>query len=219
MQRRAMELVDWQRRWENDQIAFHRPEANALLVAHLGLLRDAPRVLVPLAGKSVDMIALAEAGHHVVGVEGSELACNAFFAESRIAHTRKHDRYRGDRDAIEMVCGDFFEMTPRRLGMFDGAWDKAALIAVDPELRPRYVDVLRALLRRRARVLLATFSYDQRKASGPPWSLDRDGAAKLFTPRGFVVEPVASRRVDASPRLREGGVQDALEELLLITKI
>src|SRR5687767_6239745 len=73
----------WHERWQTGQIGFHEGKPNDDLVTFwptLGLESGA-RVLVPLCGKTHDLAWLRAQGHDVTGVELSELACSAFFAE------------------------------------------------------------------------------------------------------------------------------------------
>ena len=209
----------WRQRWETGQTAFHEGKPNDLLVEHAALLAGAARVLVPLAGKSHDLHALAAAGHDVVGVEGVELACRQFFDEARLPYTEAAPgRFRARGGRIELVRANFFDAARIGLGTFDAVWDRAALIAVDPADRARYADVIRALVRPRGRVLVVTFAYDQSLFAGPPWSLDAAALRALFLPRGFVATPVAAGAVAPNEKLRAAGVRDIREELVLLTR-
>ncbi|MGD8547546.1 MAG: thiopurine S-methyltransferase, partial [Thiohalophilus sp.] len=71
-----MEPDFWHERWENNLIGFHSNEVNPYLRTHWSKLslEPAARVLVPLCGKSLDLIWLAEQGYQVVGVELSPIA-------------------------------------------------------------------------------------------------------------------------------------------------
>ena len=66
----------WHQRWQEGRIGFHRGEVMPLLEKHWPALQlpAADTVLVPLAGKSLDMVWLATQGHRVLGVELSPLA-------------------------------------------------------------------------------------------------------------------------------------------------
>ena len=78
-----MDTDFWLERWQNNQTGFHQDEINSYLTRYwsgLGLTQGS-RVLVPLCGKSLDMLWLAEQGHSVVGIELSRLAIEAFFHE------------------------------------------------------------------------------------------------------------------------------------------
>ena len=78
-----MHATFWQERWARDQIGFHQQKVNGYLRRHwsaLGLAKGAA-VLVPLCGKSLDLVWLAEQGHAVIGVELAERAVQDFFVE------------------------------------------------------------------------------------------------------------------------------------------
>lgn len=67
--------VLWLQCWRDRQTAFHQKAVNQLLARFwpsLDLAKGS-RVFVPLCGKSLDMIWLAQQGHEVIGVELSLL--------------------------------------------------------------------------------------------------------------------------------------------------
>lgn len=72
-------LGDWDARWAENKIGFHKAGVNDNLVNHLHELQEGlqvkdagkPRVFVPLCGKSVDLPYLARNGFSVVGLEWS----------------------------------------------------------------------------------------------------------------------------------------------------
>lgn len=174
-----MAETNWKERWQKGQISFHQAAPEALLTAHfgrLGLARGAT-VFVPLCGKSLDLLWLAEQGHPVVGVELSALACEAFFAENRIAAAAPVREgpfrvHRAKERSITLYEGDFFELDTSHVGRVDGWYDRAALIALPEELRRRYVHHLKTvLLAPHSRGMLLTVEYDQSTYPGPPYSV------------------------------------------------
>jgi len=54
----------WENKWKTNDIKFHLPEANALLVEYFTSLPKG-KVFVPLCGKSIDMKWLLLQGHEV----------------------------------------------------------------------------------------------------------------------------------------------------------
>ena len=74
-----MTAADWHDRWATGRTGWHETDGNAGLRAHWNF--DARRVLVPLCGKTPDLVWLAKRGHEVVGVELSDIAIREFFAE------------------------------------------------------------------------------------------------------------------------------------------
>jgi thiopurine S-methyltransferase len=166
-----MEPEYWLQRWKEGRIGFHDAEVNPRLVEHAWVFDEAVRVLVPLCGKSVDLEWLVVHGAEVVGIDLSELAAQAFFAERgltpEVRPERAFTRYQHGNLAI--LVGDFFAANSEELGSFDGVYDRAAMIALPAELRARYTAHLQTLLTPKAKLLLVTLHYDAE--GGPPFSV------------------------------------------------
>jgi len=80
----------WHARWQQRQIGFHQADIHPLLRqfwATLNLPADS-EVLVPLCGKSKDMLWLHQQGHAVLGVELSEIALREFVDEHQLSAAR-----------------------------------------------------------------------------------------------------------------------------------
>lgn len=168
-----MEPGFWIDRWREGKIGFHEGQPNAHLVRFAGQLGAARRVLVPLCGKTVDLAYLAAQGHDVVGVELVEDAARAFFAEQGITPTvAAHGPFVAyAAPGLTILIGDMFATTAPWLGAVDALYDRAALIALPPALRARYVAHLRALLPAGAPGLLVTLDYPQDRMPGPPFAV------------------------------------------------
>ena len=61
----------WQQKWQANDIKFHRLGVNEHLVKYCANLQLRPNdhVFVPLCGKGLDMLWLAERGYRITGVE------------------------------------------------------------------------------------------------------------------------------------------------------
>lgn len=165
----------WRQRWREGRIGFHRDEVMPLLEKHWAAL-DLPsgsRVLVPLCGKTLDMPWLAAQGHRVLGVELSELAIGQFLAEHGLqAVPRVTERgIHYHTGSIELIHGDAFTLDDATLASCTGIYDRAAMIALPPELRQRYFETVYERLPEGARGLLITLEYPQEEKSGPPFSV------------------------------------------------
>jgi thiopurine S-methyltransferase len=174
----------WHERWQRNEIGFHQDQPHAALARHWGTLGLAPRsrVFVPLAGKSLDMVWLARAGHRVTGVELSPIAVRDFFAAQQLhATVEQHGaltrHVAGD---LELWCGDIFDLTPALLGPIDAIFDRAALVALPPPLRRRYAAQLLALSGPATRMLLVTMEYDQTQMPGPPHAVPEAEVRALY---------------------------------------
>lgn len=176
----------WHQRWHEGRIGFHRDDVMPLLRQHWASLRLPPRsrVLVPLAGKTLDMLWLAAQGHRVLGVELSPVAVLQFFDEHGL-QPRTEDKpygkhyFAGD---IEMICGDAFVLDAELLKDFAGVYDRAAMIALPPALRQRYADTVYARLPPACQGLLITLEYPQQQKAGPPFSVDEADVRSRLQP-------------------------------------
>lgn len=200
----------WHSRWHEGRIGFHQDRPTPLLVEHWSSLGVAPgrRVFVPLCGKSLDMAWLASQGLQVLGVELSPLAVEQFFAEHglvpEIVVGDAGRRYRAG--GIEIVCGDAFALGADLLRSCDAVFDRAALIALPPDLRRRYAGELYTRLPPGCRGLLITLEYPQHEKSGPPFAVHEDEVRHLYG-ETFDVALVERRDILASqPAFRDEGV-------------
>jgi thiopurine S-methyltransferase len=165
----------WLERWEEGRIGWHEPDGNANLKRHWPDLPENSRVLVPLCGKSYDLIWLANHGLDVVGVELSRTAIASFFDDHELEYEVDSDgklqRYRATAQRISIFCGDYFnfESPP-----FDALFDRGALVAMPLDERPRYVKHTEALLAQNAYRLIISIEYDQAAANGPPYAVMSD---------------------------------------------
>lgn len=185
----------WHRRWREGRIAFHQPRANPHLVEHWPLIGAEPdsAVLVPLAGKSLDLLWLAEAGHEVIGVELSPIAVRDFFSENDLepqpADCGPLSGWRAG--PVHLLEGDFHHVERERLPAITAVYDRAALVALPPEMRPAYVEKLAGLLEANGEVLLISLEFPPGEREGPPFPIGPDEIHDLFDPL-FVVEQLAS---------------------------
>jgi len=179
-----MEADFWHTRWRNNQIGFHQRAVNRYLLKHWDSLGLAPaaRVFVPLCGKSLDLVWLAERGHAVVGCELSEIAVASFFDEAGLTPRKTVDgpieRWRAA--SIEILLGDFFKLDQGLIGGFDAVYDRASLVAFPEAMRPAYVETLAGLMAPGTKMLLLTLEYPQHEMTGPPFSVPEAEVGALF---------------------------------------
>lgn len=170
----------WLSTWASGGGAFTSGERGRLLAAHWSKLAIAPgtTVLVPMAGKSPDMMWLSAHGFDVVGVEISPLPCQAFFSEHHIAAERTlagpFVRWQGGR--VTILQGDFFDLE----GTYAAALDRGGLVAFPVQDRPRYAQHLNRLLAHGGVLLLVTIEYDPARRTGPPFPVFPDEVLRLF---------------------------------------
>ncbi len=181
-----MEADYWKSRWQRGETGWHRGEVMPLLQKHWPALQAAPgnQVLVPLSGKTLDMPWLAAQGHRVLGIELSATGIAEFFAEHALDDdvTDTPDGRLHRAGDIALLEADAFEVSATTLSGICHVYDRAALIALPPDLRQRYVDTLYARLPAGTSALLITLEYPQHEKNGPPFSVQEDEVRALFSP-------------------------------------
>lgn len=174
----------WHQRWEQNQIGFHQQEVNPHLQTYWPALHvpGGSRVFVPLCGKSSDMLWLLAQGYEVVGVELSALAVEAFFKKNDIlCQTRSAGQLQVyEADGLSIYCGDFFDLTATEITGVSAVFDRAALIALPPDMRAAYVAHLRRMLPPGTQTLLVAFDYPQHEMEGPPFSVSEDEVRQRY---------------------------------------
>lgn len=165
----------WLRRWQNNQIGFHAATANPYLQQYWPGLEvpQGAQVLVPLCGKSLDLVWLAGQGLRVLGIELVEQAVEDFFREHNLQpQIRQHGVFRiYQAGNLELWCGDIFALTAEDLRGCTALYDRAALIALPPAMREAYARHLTQLLPSGCRGLLVNLDYEQSQMDGPPFSV------------------------------------------------
>ena len=216
-----MEHEFWHQRWARGEIGFHEGSVNQYLHDHWPELAgsDTGTVLVPLCGKSHDMWWLNDRGHPVIGVELSDVACKDFFEEAgekALVHpgepftTFRHDD-------LELWCGDFFQLVPDDLRHVRQVYDRAALIALPPQMRQDYVRHLTAVIPDGTRILLITLDYDT-DIKGPPFNVSREEVQALYG-EDYNIEHILTNTLPRDhPFTRRRGLDAAQESVFRLVR-
>ncbi|MBD3755003.1 MAG: thiopurine S-methyltransferase [Gammaproteobacteria bacterium] len=179
-----MQADFWHDMWESGVVGFHQTEINGFLQQYwqrLGLHGD-ETVLVPLCGKSLDMLWLSGQGHKVLGVELSQKALDEFLDENKlISAPLVHAHFCGYQlAAMALLCGDFFHLSAADCEAVKAVYDRAALVALPPEMRKQYAAHLQTILPAGTKMLLVNLEYDQSLLNGPPFSVPESEIRQLF---------------------------------------
>jgi len=176
----------WHDRWAAEKIGFHEGTPNALLVRHVDSLSlaDGNRVFLPLCGKTRDIDWLLSNGHAVVGAELSQTAIEQLFDDLDLTPdvTRRGDVAHYRAEGVDMFVGNVFDVTREMLGPVDAIYDRAALVALPGDLRPRYAAHL-AEISVSAPQLVITFEYDPDRMNGPPFSVEETHLRRYYGDR------------------------------------
>lgn len=205
-------LDNWLQRWKDGRTGWHEADGNVMLRRHWPRLMRGSRVLVPLCGKTVDMLWLARQGLDVTGVEVSEIAIREFFDEHGLAYRLSSGdglpSYSAVDVPVKIVCGDYMSFDD---GPFHSLYDRGALVAVAAADRPAYVQHTRRLLEADAYRLIITLNYDDARAAGPPHSVSDTELLGYWSD----LQCVESRNdIERSPpKFRQAGLDEVIESV------
>ncbi|GAB3485302.1 class I SAM-dependent methyltransferase [Marinomonas epiphytica] len=179
----------WLDRWQTGRIGFHQDGVNPKLIEFWPSFPRGTRVLVPLCGKSHDLVWLAEQGYEVTGVELSPLAVVQFLGDNDFSYeTLQQDNlkiHQVEGLPLRIVEGDYFQFTEND---FDACYDRAAMVAMPSSKRADYVKHTLARLGSNAFTLLISLHHDG-DVNTPPFSVSEQDIPTLW---GNKIRKVAS---------------------------
>jgi len=119
---------------------------------------------------------------------------------------------------LRILQGDAFAVDTAIVGgKVDAVWDRAALVAIQPKDRERYVAALKHVLAAEGVILLVTFAYDHTRLDGPPWSIDGAEVERLFG-ADFTIEAGLRRAEPPRPRFTEAGITEVEEAAWILRR-
>ena len=187
----------WTDRWKEGKTGWHREEVHNILIKYVDELtggRSNLRVFLPLCGKSVDMLWLADQGHIVVGVELAKQAIEGFFTENNLTFTLESVKmaasgepaevYKCKEKKITIFCCDLFTIKDDDVGgKFDAIWDRGSLSAIVPfaeDRGKRYTKKMHSLLAKDGNYMLESHYYEVDRGGKPPASISDDLRNELY---------------------------------------
>lgn len=155
----TIDPVDWDAAYAAAATPWDLGEPVPLLIEALvdGLLGVPGSALVPGCGRGYDAGALAEAGWRTVGVDLAPHAVD----EATAAYP-----------TVTFALGDALDpdvALTRTGGPVDLLWDHTFFCALPPGLRPRYGELVRAVLKPGRLLASAVFPLDRPDDAGPPY--------------------------------------------------
>ncbi len=190
----------WKKKWEKNEIKFHENEVNQKLIKFFKNLNlvVGDTILVPLCGKTLDMLWLAQQGLNVIGIELSRIACQDFFelinVEPQIIKHEKFVVY--EFQNIKIICGDLFELNKTDLPNISAIYDCKALVALPNETRIQYVKHLIACTA--PLYILLIVMEGKQEIKGPPYSISDDEINLLYSSE-FIIEKVEQSLIKPVP--------------------
>lgn len=166
----------WDEQYEKRETPWEKGAPSPGLVDFLGTDPVRGRVLVPGCGFGHDVRALAATADEVVGLDIAALAVESADRFPKVGH----ERY---------VHGNLFDLPAEMRGAFDGVFEHTCFCAINPTLRPTYVESVATALKPGGQYL-AVFYLDPGNDSpeeGPPFEVSLAELDRLFLPRFTLV--------------------------------
>ncbi|MEJ2610288.1 MAG: thiopurine S-methyltransferase [Candidatus Thiodiazotropha sp.] len=211
---------NWLQRWEKGDIGWHHVEFNQHLLNHWHtlFLPEGSLVLAPLCGKSRDMYWLAEQGYRIRGVELSQLAIKMFFKEHQLQPTieRVGEFECWRQGPYELLCGDIFDLYQFDNSDIEAVYDRASLVALNPQQRKQFAQMLIETLPKGVKILLVTMDYPQHEMDGPPYSVGEAEVRALFESRYSVTMLHDLNLLHDTDRYSGRGVSQMSEQIYLL---
>lgn len=146
---------------------------------------DAPtpgRVLVPGSGRGHDALYFARQGYQVLGID---------IAPSAVSLAQIQAQAENLSDKATFEERNLLTMPAEFNNAFDYSAEHTCFCAIDPALRPTYVQAVHRLLKPDG-LLIAVF-FAHKRAGGPPFRTDAAEVLNLFSPF-FTIEHLAPAR-------------------------
>jgi len=215
----------WKQRWQEGQTGWHQDEVHPSLVRYFSYLELSPgdRVFVPLCGKSMDMVWLAEQGMQVTGSEVSHHAIEAFFQELKLEpeKTAEESLIRWHAGPFTLYEGNYFSLNKSHVEGVKAVYDRASLIALPKEGdhgRKAYMKQMRALFGADIKTLLITLDYDQSAMEGPPFSVSYEEVVWQYAYDHIIEFLTEDQILEQEPRFRERGLSQLTEWVFKMTR-
>lgn len=209
-----MEKNFWQKKWDLNEIGFHQKETSPLLEKYLNKIiyhnGTKSHCLIPLSGKTNDIIYLKNYFSLVTGVEIIKKAVESFFSENNFKPVQKENCYTYEN--IEIIHDDFFNLPNKTKLKYDFVFDRASIIALPENLRFKYVNTVKSLLGPRFTIFLISIEYNSPDLIGPPFSVPEDEIHKHYAE--FKIEKLYEKEIPTlSPKFKN---IDVLQKLYII---
>ena len=185
----------WNERWLNNQIGFHMKGPHQSLVEFIDVFSRHQKVLVPLCGKSPDLLFLREYGLEVIGVEFSEVAVLDFIKENNLKMNKikfPHiNLYEGE--GFKIYQGDLFHLSEIELAGVTCCYDRASMVAFNSEERIRY-SIFQNKLKELSVILAVLLDYGDFQDAGPPFSVRAEELWALYG-KDFLLKMVKTTEI------------------------
>lgn len=163
----------WEGRYQDNLTSWDIGEPAPPLVDFLAS-PQAPtsgKVFVPGCGRGHEALYLAGHGFKVLGLD---------FAPSAVEYCRRQAHERGLDECANFEQHDLFQLPPSFNSVFDFAVEHTCFCAIDPSLRPNYVQVIHDILKPGGKLWAIFWAHNRQ--GGPPYGTSAAEIRRLFSP-------------------------------------
>jgi thiopurine S-methyltransferase len=205
----------WHNAWaKSEKPGWQQDQANNALVKFWQ--PDSSAVFVPLCGRSPDLTWLHEQGHQVIGVDLSETAIRRFLESGgqkfSVEEIGEFKVFRAH--GYTLYAGAYFSLSTEQLSSVARVYDRAALVALPADMRPRYAEHLQNIVPASSQILMNLIAYDQSQMDGPPFSVPESEMRQYFEQR-YQIEVLQQHDSD----LKRRGLQHLVETTYRLTPV
>jgi len=198
-----MDAQFWINAWNEGRTNFHKSTYHEKLLEYFPQFhpKEGQKVLVPLCGKTKDLTWLHQLKLNVHGIELYENPVKEYFSENHfgpVTKSKVENFINYQFGSLTISCGDFFKLSPDPV--YDFIYDRASLVALPPDMRRDYANLLKKVLKSGGKYLLIAYEYDQSKMAGPPFSVTEKEIHELYDDT-FSIKQMDEKRPDDGPRL------------------
>jgi thiopurine S-methyltransferase len=93
-------------------------------------------------------------------------------------------------------------------------YDRAAIVAIEPDIRHLYSQHMLHIIPHSAAMLMVLLEYDQEVVVGPPFSVTQSEVDSYYAQRYHIETLFREEMIDKEPRWRERGLQSFKETVL-----
>lgn len=211
------DISQWEACWESGDTGWKMPDADRHFFELFPVLQQkyslkTGSALVPLCGDSPVVRFLYDNGFHVTAVDAVSLALNSLRQLHFADLTLKEERGAITCDRLALVRSDIFTFNVEVPVSI--IHDRAALVALSPDLRASYVSHLLSQLAPGGVVFLETFICHPEIEEGPPYYVPVKEVDYLYQ-RLKLRERHVKKVTNLAPGLRKKGIT-AIEKVISI---
>lgn len=207
----------WKDSWDQGgyKTSFHKKDVHPYIHKHLPpskLLNKT--ILLPLCGKSVDLIYFRNYAAHTIGVEFIKEAVDQFFEEQQLPYKKIGNVYFADK--LTIINSDFFTLSADEIGHIDLLYDRACLVALPTDLRANYIKKAQELLPSGSQQFINTLEYYPTKLE-PPFSVPPN-EVRAYYEHSHTIKHLENKTVENHGLKRAWGLEYVKEHGFIATR-